>query len=98
MILELIEPYLVGGVTGFIFGIIVAWIYFRSKIEMKSIGQVIEYSMIHKDIKRLGTMARQLEKLVADVEGCSEDITIRLDLVTDIEQNVITKEEEQEPT
>ena len=96
MVLELIELYLVGGVVGFVVGVIVARFYFESKIEMKNIGLVIEYAMVHKDIKRLRSLARQLEKLVEDVEGCSEDITNRLELSKDIEENLYKTEEEQD--
>jgi len=96
MILEFIEPFLVGGVVGIIVGVIVARYYFKSRIEMKNIGQVIEYAMVHKDIKRLRSMTTRLEIHVADIEGCSEDITNRLELSKDIEQNLILNEEEKE--
>jgi hypothetical protein len=95
MILEIIEPYLVGGAVGFIVGAIATRIYFKSKIEMKNIGQVIEYAMVHKDITRLCSMAMQLEKLALDIEECSEDITNRLELSKDIEPNLIIREEDE---
>jgi hypothetical protein len=38
MVLEIIETYLIGGVVGFAVGVIVARIYFKSRIELKNIG------------------------------------------------------------
>lgn len=92
MVLELLEQYLVGGTVGFIIGIIVARIYFSSKIEMTNIGQVIEYAMIHKNITRLGSMTLLLNKLVADLKECSEEITDKLELSKDIEQELYEKQ------
>ena len=94
--LELIEPFLVGGVVGIIVGVIVARYYFKSRIEMKNIGQVIEYAMVHKDSTRLRSMVTRLEMLVADIEGCSGDVMNRLELSKDIEENLMENEVEQE--
>jgi hypothetical protein len=91
-----IEIFLLGGMGGLIVGVIIARFYFKSRIETKNIGQVIEYAMVHKDIKRLVSMAKRLETLVEGLEGCSEDITNRLELVEDIEINFTSIEEEQD--
>ena len=90
-----VEIFLIGGIVGLIVGVIIARFYFKSRIETKNIGQVIEYAMVHKDIKRLVSIAKQLETLIKDLEGCSEDITNRLELVEDIEINFPSIEEEQ---
>lgn len=95
MVLETIKTYLFVGVVGFIVGVIVARIYFKSKIEMSNIGQVIQYAMVHKDITRLRSLTISLDRLVYDIEECSEDITYGLELSKDIEENLHEKEEEQ---
>ena len=83
--LEIIETYLIGGVVGFAVGVVVSRIYFKSKIELKTIGQVIEYSLIHDNIKRLNSMTSSLSKLVEDMAECSEEVIDKLELTKDIE-------------
>jgi hypothetical protein len=88
MVLEIVETYLIGGVLGFIAGIVVARFYFKSRMEMKNIGQVIEYAMIHDRISRLGSMTVILNKLVVDISDCSEEITDKLELSRNIEEDI----------
>ncbi len=92
MVLEIIETYIVGGVVGFVVGVVVSRIYFKSRIESKTIGQVIEYAMIHENIARLSSMSASLYQLVADIQECSEEITEQLELTQDIEGSLIKDE------
>ena len=92
MVLEIIETYIVGGVVGFVVGVVVSRIYFKSRIESKAIGHVIEYAMIHGNIERLSSMSASLSQLVADLQECSEDITEQLELTQDIEGSLIEDE------
>ncbi len=94
MVLEIIETYLIGGVAGFIVGVIVARIYFKSRIELKNIGQVIEYALIHENITQLNSMSESLTKLVADINECSEDIMEKLEITRDIEAEYVKRESE----
>jgi len=94
MVLEIIETYLIGGVVGFIVGVIVARIYFKSRIELKNIGQVIEYALIHENITRLNSMTESLTKLVADIDECSEEIMEKLEISRDIEAEYVKREKE----
>jgi hypothetical protein len=97
MVLEIIETYLIGGVVGFIVGVIVARIYFKSRIELKNIGQVIEYALIHDNITALNSMTESLTKLVADIDECSEEIMEKLELSRDIEAEYVKRENEGKP-
>jgi hypothetical protein len=97
MVLEIIETYLIGGVVGFAVGVIVARIYFKSRIELKNIGQVIEYALIHENITQLNSMTESLTKLVADIDECSEEIMEKLELSRDIEAEYVKRENEGEP-
>ena len=92
MVLEIIETYLIGGVVGFVVGVVVSRIYFKSRIESKAIGQVIEYAMIHGNIERLSSMSASLSQLVADIQECSEEITEQLELTKDIEGSLVQHE------
>lgn len=92
LVLEVIETYLVGGVIGFVVGVVVARIYFKSRIELKNIGQVIEYSLIHENITRLNSMTSNLAQLVDEMKDCSEDITEKLEQTKDIEADLINNE------
>ena len=97
MVLEIIETYLIGGAVGFIVGVIVARIYFKSRIELKNIGQVIEYALIHDNIKQLNSMTESLNKLVADIDECSEEIMEKLEISRDIEAEYVKRENEGKP-
>jgi hypothetical protein len=92
MVLEVIETYFVGGVLGFVVGVLVSRIYFKSRIESKAIGQVIEYAMIHGNIERLSSLSASLSQLVVDIQECSEEITEQLELTQDIEGSLIQDE------
>ena len=95
MVLEIIETYLIGGVVGFIVGVIVARIYFKSRIELKNIGQVIEYALIHENITQLNSMTESLTKLVADIDECSEENMEKLEISRDIEAEFTKSETKQ---
>jgi len=95
MVLEVIETYLLVGVVGFVVGIIVSRIYFKSKIESKTIGQVIEYAMIHQNVTRLSSMTASLSQLVAGISECSEEITEQLEIVKDIEEDLVRTEKKE---
>ena len=82
---------------GFIVGVIVARIYFKSRIELKNIGQVIEYALIHDNIKQLNSMTESLNKLVADIDECSEEIMEKLEISRDIEAEYVKRENEGKP-
>lgn len=97
MVLEIFETYLIGGVVGFIVGVIVARIYFKSRIELKNIGQVIEYALVHENIKQLNSMTESLTKLVADIDECSEEIMEKLEISRDIEAEYVKRENEGKP-
>ena len=93
MVLEVIEQYFWGGVVGFALGVVVARFYFRSRIEIKNIGHMIEYSMIRENITNLNSMSERLGEIVADMRECSEDIAEKLELTRDIEESFSRKEE-----
>jgi len=95
MVLEVIETYLIVGVVGFVVGIIVSRIYFKSKIESKTIGQIIEYAMIHQNVTQLSSMTASLSKLVASISECSEEITEQLEIVKDIEEDLARTEKKE---
>lgn len=96
MVLEVIETYLWGGVIGFVVGVIVARMYFRSKIEVKNIGQVIEYAMIHEKITELSSFSTRLNELVEEMKEKSEEIEDQLEITKDIEGSLSIKEEKPE--
>jgi len=54
--LELFEEYLIGGIFGFIAGVVVARLFFKSSIERKKIGDLIEWAMVEKTISRMESM------------------------------------------
>jgi len=85
VMLELFEDYLIGGVVGFVVGVIVARVFFKSKIERKRIGEVIEWAMIEKTISRLDSMTTILNRLVADIKSSAEELTEKIEIAQDME-------------
>ena len=87
MLIDAIESYLIVGALGFIGGIVISRIYFKSKYETKALGQLIDYSMIDNKINELHSMTTILNRLVFDIKENSEDITEKIELIKDIEEN-----------
>jgi peptidoglycan hydrolase CwlO-like protein len=94
-VLEVIETYLIGGAVGFVVGVIVSRIYFKSKIESKTIGHMIEYAMIRQNVTQLSSMTASLSKLVAGISECSEEITEQLEIIKDIEEDLSRTEKKE---
>jgi len=91
MAMEL-EYLFIGSVFGLILGFLIARNYYRSRIEIKNIGHVIQYAVIHKDIKRLSSLTSLLKTLIIDINEVAGDIADKLELSKDIEADY-TKEE-----
>ncbi|MGD2142335.1 MAG: hypothetical protein PVH79_02510 [Candidatus Bathyarchaeota archaeon] len=89
MVLEILESYIIGGFVGFLAGLVAARFYFRSRMSVRSIGQLIEYSLIENEISRLGSLAVLLERLVKDIRECSGEITEKLEISSDIEEDIL---------
>ena len=87
-----LEYLFIGSVFGLILGFLIARNYYRSRIEIKNIGHVIQYAVIHKDIKRLSSLTSLLKTLIIDINEVSGDIADKLELSKDIEADY-TKEE-----
>ena len=86
MALEL-EYLFIGSVFGLGLGFLLARNYYRSRIEIKNIGHVIQYAVIHKDIKRLSSLTSLLKRLIIDINEVSSDIAEKLELSKDIEED-----------
>jgi len=69
-------------------GVIVARFFFKSKIERKRIGEVIEWAMIEKTISRLDSMTTILNRLVADIKSSAEELTEKIEIAQDLEPEV----------
>lgn len=86
--LELFEDYLIVGVLGFIAGIVVTRLFFKSNLERKKIGEVIEWAMVEKTISRLESMTANLNQLVADIKLSAEELSEKIEFVQDLEPAV----------
>jgi len=91
MVLEVIENYLLSGITGFVIGIIATRIYFKTRLQMKNIGQLIEYAMIEKNIRQLEILTRSLNRLLDDLKESSEELSEQIKMANDIEMDVRPK-------
>lgn len=86
--LELIEDYLIVGILGFIAGIVVTRLFFKSNLQRKKIGEVIEWAMVEKTISRLESMTTILNRLVADIKSSAEELTEKIEFAQDLEPTV----------
>ena len=89
MAFEFLEYIFIGGVLGIPIGFIIARVYYRSRIEIKDIGHVIQYAVIHKDMKRLTSLISLLRRLLVDINEVTDDISDKLELSKDIEDDYI---------
>ena len=86
--LELYEDYLLMGIFGFLVGVVVTRLFFKSNIERRKIGDVIEWAMVEKTISRLESMTTILNRLVADIKLSAEELTEKIEFVQDLEPPV----------
>ena len=86
--LELFEEYLIGGIFGFIAGVVVTRLFFKSSIERKKIGDLIEWAMVEKTISRMESMTTILNRLIADIKSSAEELTEKLEIAQDLEPSV----------
>ena len=88
MVLEPFNIFIIGCAVGFVMGIVATRLFFKFSIERKTIGQVIEYGMIHDKISKLRSTTSILNRVVADIQEYSDEITERLEISRDIEENI----------
>ena len=86
--LERFEDYLIVGVIGFIVGVVVTRLFFKSNLQRRKIGEVIEWAMVEKTISRLESMTTILNRLIADIKSSAEELTERIEIAQDIEPQV----------
>jgi hypothetical protein len=89
MALETFNVFIIGCAVGLVAGIIATRLFFKFSFEQKTIGQVIEYGMIHDKISKLRSTTTILNRVVADIQEYSDEITERLEISKDIEENII---------
>ena len=90
--MEILEYIFIGGVFGLSIGFVIARIYYRSRIEIKDIGHVIQYAVIQKDMKRLTSLTSLLRRLLVDINDITDDISEKLELSKDIEDDYIKEQ------
>ena len=88
LVLDIIKTYFVGAVIGFIIGIFVARLYFKSSLRQKELGRVIECAMIQKNVSNLELMSNTLNQLVAEIREESEVLSSQMKLAQDVELNL----------
>jgi len=85
LLLELFEDYLIVGIIGFVVGVVVTRLFFRSKLQRRQLGEVIEWAIVEKTISRLESMTTILNQLVADIKASAEELTERIEIAQDLE-------------
>ena len=88
LVLDIIKTYFVGAVIGFIIGIFVARLYFKSSIQRKELGRVIECAMIQKNVSNLELLSNTLNQLVSEIQEESDVLSSQMKLAQDMELNL----------
>jgi hypothetical protein len=83
--LEIVEDYLIGGIIGFVAGAVATRLFFKSSIERRKIGEVIEWGMVEKTISQLNSMTTILNRLVADIKSSAEELAEKIEIAQDME-------------
>ena len=91
MILEIYEDYLLFFVLGIGIGALVTWIYFRTRLKKRNLAQIIDAAMIEKNINRLDGLTTYLNQVTALLKTSSEELSDRIRITQDIEQNIGTE-------
>ena len=85
---EFFRDYFLGAILGFIAGVLIARFYFRTSIQRRKIGEVIEWAMVEKTISQLESMTTILNRLVADIKSSADELTEKIEIAQDLEPPV----------
>jgi len=85
---EFFQDYFLGAIFGFIAGVLIARFYFRTSIQRRKIGEVIEWAMVEKTISQLESMTTILNRLVADIKSSADELTEKIEIAQDLEPPV----------
>ena len=85
---EFFRDYFLGAFFGFIAGVLIARFYFRTSIQRRKIGEVIEWAMVEKTISQLESMTTILNRLVADIKSSADELTEKIEIAQDLEPPV----------
>ena len=85
MIITILEDYLICTFIGFAAGALVTWFYVRTRMQIRSIGQVIDTALISKNVYELEMMSSQLNQIVSRLKDSSDELTEKILDVRDIE-------------
>ena len=88
ILLDLFRDYVIAGIVGFVVGVVVTRLFFRSHLQRRQIGEVIEWAMVEKTISRLESMTTILNRLVADIKASADELTERIEIAQDLEPAV----------
>ena len=59
--------------------------YYKNIINTKTIGQVIETSIIKKNVNDLERLSNNLSQLVSKIKSCNDELNIQISNIRDIE-------------
>jgi hypothetical protein len=88
MYLEILVDYLLCLVTGIAMGTIITWMYFRSRLEKRSLAHVIDAAMIEKNVNELNNIMTYMNQATALLKTSTEELSDRITIIQDIELNV----------
>jgi len=88
LVLDMIKSYFVSAVIGIVIGFFVARLYFKTSIQRKELGRVIECAMIQKNVSNLELLSNTLNQLVAEIREESEVLSSQMKLAQDVELNL----------
>ena len=80
--------YVIVAVIGFVLGSATVLLLFRSRRERKNLVDVIEWAMIEKTVSQLNSMTTIMNRLIADMKSCAEQLTERIGLAQDLEPSI----------
>ena len=84
----MIKSYFVSAVIGIVIGFFVARLYFKSSIQRKELGRVIECAMIQKNVSKIELLSNTLNQLVSEIQEESEVLSSQIKLAQDMELNL----------
>ncbi|KON30268.1 hypothetical protein AC482_04360 [miscellaneous Crenarchaeota group-15 archaeon DG-45] len=88
ILLDLLKNYVIAGIAGFVASVVVTRLFFRSHLQRRQLGEVIEWAMVEKTISRLESMTTILNRLVADIKASADELTERIVIAQDLEPTV----------
>jgi hypothetical protein len=88
MVIQILETHLVIGFIGVIVGVFASRFYYRRTVRSSKLGQIIDYSLIQKQIQDIEKLSSDVRKAAIGLSESSDALLEQIKSTRDVESSV----------